>query len=86
MLKSWFGQVPEVDAVMQGNVEGLEEKRYILMGGILYQCRGQSKTQPLPECLRHTVMELGHSIPWEVHSAFQKTLNRIVSRFAGPGI
>lgn len=57
----------EVDGVMQGNVEGLEEKRYILKGGILYQCRGQSETLILPECLGYTAVELGHSIPWGVH-------------------
>ena len=85
-LKQWFGKVTEVEGVKQANSSGLDEATYVLKEGLLYQQKGNIEVLALPQQFRHKVMELGHSIPWAGHMAFEKTLNRIGSRFVWPGM
>lgn len=84
-LKPWFEKVTEV-GVRQGNVGCLEEATYVIKGGILYQQKSKREALVLPQQFRDRVMEMGHSIPWADHMAFQKTLNRIASHFVWPGM
>lgn len=85
-LKQWFDKVGEIDGVKLNTVSCLDEDTYVIKGGLLYQRRGQTEVLALPHKLRHKIMELGHSIPWAGHMGFQKTLKRIGSRFAWPGM
>lgn len=85
-LKSWFEKVTEVEGVKQGNPGCLDEATFVVKGGILFQCKGNVEALALPQQFRHRVMDLGHSIPWAGHMAFQKTLCRIASRFVWPGM
>ncbi|TKS65328.1 Retrovirus-related Pol polyprotein from transposon 17.6 [Collichthys lucidus] len=85
-LKQWFEKVTEVEGVQQNNPSCLDDATYIVENGLLYQRNGKTKTLALPQQFRQRVMEMGHSIPWAGHMAFQKTLNRIGSRFAWPGM
>lgn len=71
-LKVWFEKLSN-----QGETKGLDEAKYIIKNGILYQVNGKSEPLVLPHKFRQQVMELGHSIPWAGHMAFQKTLRRI---------
>lgn len=80
-LKVWFEKVSN-----QGEAKGLDEARYVIKNNILYQLNDKSETIALPHKFRQKVMELGHSIPWAGHMAFQKTLRRIGSRFVWPGM
>ncbi len=85
-LKQWFGKVTEVEGVQQNNPSCLDDATYIVKGGLLYQKKGKAEALALPQQFRQRVMEMGHSIPWAGHMAFQKTLNRIGSRFVWPGM
>ena len=85
-LKPWFEKVTEMEGVKQANAGFREEATYVVRGGILYQCKKKVEALVLPQQFRHRVMELGHTIPWAGHMGFQKTLNRIASRFVWPGM
>lgn len=56
----------------------LADTTHVIKNGILYQ------RQEMVEALTQTVMELGHSIPWAGHLAFQKSLHQISNRFVWP--
>ncbi|KAK7915939.1 hypothetical protein WMY93_011700 [Mugilogobius chulae] len=60
-------------------------KVVVLFLGFL-KVNDKTEALALPHKFRQKVMELGHSIPWAGHMAFQKTLRRIGSRFAWPGM
>lgn len=64
----------------------MDEAKHIFKNGILYQVNDKMEALVLPHQFRQQVMELGHSIPWAGHMAFQKTLRRIGSRFVWPGM
>ncbi|CAL9691326.1 unnamed protein product [Knipowitschia caucasica] len=81
-LKPWFENVSN----QQRGIKRLDETEYRIKNGILYQVNGKSEAIALPHQFRQQVMELGHSIPWAGHMAFQRTLRRIGSRFAWPGM
>lgn len=81
-LQDWFQKVSEVDGVRKDNVSCLREETYILKNGILYQVKGEVEALVLPESMRHTVLTLGHSVPWAGHLGKHKTLARIASRFS----
>lgn len=85
-LQDWFQKVSEVDGVRNDNVSCLREERYILKNEILYQQKGEVEALALPESLRHTIMTLGHSVPWAGHLGKHKTSARIASRFSWPKI
>lgn len=85
-LKPWFDKVSEVEGKKQGRTDVLAEATYAVRDGILYQCKGKTEAIALPQAFRQKVMELGHSIPWAGHLAFQKSLNRIARRFVWPGM
>ncbi|CAJ1064638.1 uncharacterized protein LOC120723181 [Xyrichtys novacula] len=85
-LQRWFQKVSKVDGVSQGSAGCLEEVTYMIEKGILYQCQGSTQALAAPQSLRHTIMELGHSIPWAGHMAFHKTLRRVSNRFVWPGM
>lgn len=70
----------------RGETKCLDESKYVLENGILYQINDKTEALVLPHQFRQQVMELGHSIPWAGHMAFQKTLRRIGSRFVWPGM
>ncbi|KAK7889409.1 hypothetical protein WMY93_024969 [Mugilogobius chulae] len=81
-LKPWL----EKASGQQGENKCLDETKYVIKNDILYQVNDKTEALALPHKFRQKVMELGHSIPWAGHMAFQKTLRRIGSRFAWPGI
>lgn len=85
-LKQWFGKVTGVEGVQQNNPSCLDDATYIVKEGLLYQKKGKTEALALPQQFRQRVMEMGHSIPWAGHMAFQKTLNRIGNRFVWPGM
>uniref|UniRef100_A0A8C6VTB1 Gypsy retrotransposon integrase-like protein 1 n=1 Tax=Nothobranchius furzeri TaxID=105023 RepID=A0A8C6VTB1_NOTFU len=85
-LKPWLNKVIEVEGVKQGSLGCLEDATYVIKNGILYQSKGTVEALALPKQFRSKVMELGHSVPWAGHMAFQKTLCRIASRFVWPGM
>ncbi len=85
-LKQWFGRVSEVEGVSQGKPNCLADATYVIKNGILYKHQGKVEALALPQNLTRKVMELGHSIPWAGHLAFQKTLSRVGSRFVWPGM
>jgi len=85
-LKPWFEKVTEIEGVRQGNPSFLDEATYVVRDGILYQCKANVEALALPQQFRFRVMDLGHSVPWAGHMAFQKTLCRISSRFVWPGM
>lgn len=85
-LKHWFERVTDVEGVQQNNPSCLDDATYMVKEGLLYQKKGKTETLALPQQFRQRVMEMGHSIPWAGHMAFQKTLNRIASRFVWPGM
>lgn len=64
----------------------LADTSYVIKKDILYQRQGKVEALALPQSLTQKVMELGHSIPWAGHLAFQKSLSRISSRFVWPGM
>lgn len=79
-------RVTEVDSVSQGKADCLADTKYIIRKGILYQRQGKVEALALPQSLTQKVMELGHSVPWAGHLAFQKLLSRIGSGFVWPGM
>ncbi|KAK7934242.1 hypothetical protein WMY93_005138 [Mugilogobius chulae] len=81
-LKPWL----EKASGQQGENKCLDETKYVIKNDILYQVNDKTEALALPHKFRQKVMELGHSIPWAGHMAFQKTLRRIGSRFAWPGM
>lgn len=85
-LKPWFEKVTEVEGVKQNNPSCLDDATYVVTEGLLYQRKGKTEALALPQQFRLKVMELGHSIPWAGHMAFQKTLHRIASHFVWPGM
>lgn len=85
-LKPWFEKVIEVEGVQTNNPSCLDDATDIVKEGLLYQKKGKTEALALPQKFRQRVMEMGHSIPWAGHMAFQKTLNRIGSRFVWPGM
>ncbi len=85
-LQDWFQKVSEVDGVRKDIVSCLMEEKYILKKGILYQVKGEVEALVVPESMRHTIMTLGHSVPWAGHLGKHKTLARIASRFTWPKI
>lgn len=85
-LKVWFDKVTEVEGDKLHTADCLADTTYIIKNGILYQRQGMIEALALPQCLTQKVMELGHSVPWAGHLAFQKSLRRIASRFVWPGM
>uniref|UniRef100_A0A672S065 SCAN box domain-containing protein n=1 Tax=Sinocyclocheilus grahami TaxID=75366 RepID=A0A672S065_SINGR len=85
-LQDWFQKVSEVDGVRNDIVSCLMEEKYILKKGILYQVKGEVEAVVVPESMRHTIMTLGHSVPWAGYLGKHKTLARIASRFTWPKI
>ncbi|KAK7929500.1 hypothetical protein WMY93_005895 [Mugilogobius chulae] len=85
-LKPWFDKVKEQEGIKTGKGSCLDEASYVVKNGLLYQVKDKNEALALPEKLRVQVMELGHAVPWAGHMAFQKTLRRIGSRFAWPGM
>lgn len=62
------------------------DTRYVIKNGILYHQQGKVVDLALPQSLTQKVLEVGHSIPWASHLAFQKSLSSISSRFVQPGM
>ncbi|KAK7880059.1 hypothetical protein WMY93_033267 [Mugilogobius chulae] len=85
-LKPWFDKVKEQEGIKTGKGSCLDEASYVVKNGLLYQVKDKNEALALPEKLRVQVMELGHAVPWAGHMAVQKTLRRIGSRFAWPGM
>lgn len=85
-LKTWFDKVSEAENEKQGRPDCLEDATYVVQNGIFYQRQIKAEALALPQSLTCKVMELGLSILWSGHLAFQKSLNRIASRFAWLGI
>ena len=83
-LQPWFKRVSVVDGVKQGSADCLEEEKYILENGILYQVKGGVEVLAVPASLRPMVMSLAHSVQWAGHLGKHKTLARITSRFYWP--
>lgn len=79
-------RVTEVDSVSQGKADCLADTKYIIRKGILYQRQGKVEALALPQSLTQKVLELGHSVPWAGHLAFQKSLSRIGSGFVWLGM
>lgn len=72
-LKPWFARVPELEGVRQGKTNCLADTNFVNKNGILYQCQSKVEALALSPSLTRRVLELGHSIPWAGHLAFQKT-------------
>ncbi|XP_062421516.1 uncharacterized protein LOC134132872 [Pungitius pungitius] len=85
-LQDWFQKVSVVDGVRKEGGSALMEEKYILEKGILYQVKGAVEALAVPEAMRHTVITLGHSVPWAGHLGKAKTLARVGSRFSWPKI
>lgn len=58
---------------------------HIVRDGKLYRVSEDGEQLILPQSLRDTVLNMGHSVPWAGHLGQQKTLKRIGQRFHWPG-
>jgi len=85
-LQDWFQKVSEVGGVRNDVVSGLMEEKYILKKGILYQVKGEVEALVVPESMHHTIMTLGHFVPWAGRLSKHKILARIAHRFTWPKI
>lgn len=72
-LKLGFEKFTEVKGVKQDSSRCLEDATYIVKRGIVYQCKCNVEALALPCQFRQRVIDIGHSVSWSGHMAFQKT-------------
>lgn len=82
-LASCFQRAIDRDQVEEA---GINKSDYVLQNGILYHQMGSLLKLVVPQEVRETVLNLGHSIPWSGHLGKHKTTARIKQHFFWPGL
>lgn len=59
---------------------------YILQNGMLYRQQRSVLQLVAPQATRHTILTMGHSVPWAGHLGKHKTTARIKRHFHWPGL
>ncbi|XP_025766300.1 uncharacterized protein LOC112841659 isoform X1 [Oreochromis niloticus] len=82
-LTSCFQRAVDKDQVEEVDIN---KSDYVLQNGILYHQVGSLLKLVVPQEVRETVLNLGHSIPWAGHLGKHKTTARIKQHFFWPGL